>query len=217
MNEIANLCELVGADVDNVRKVIGTDSRIGKRFLFAGVGYGGSCFPKDVKALYHTSKENDYDFKILKSVMDVNQKQREFFFYRISNYFNGNLVGKTVAIWGLAFKPNTDDVREAPAIYLAEELVKAGAKVQVYDPEAMNTARVLLGDKVTYAANEYDALNNADCLAIVTEWNEFRSPDFDRISSTLKNKLIFDGRNLYHTGQMLELGYNYYSIGRQKA
>jgi UDPglucose 6-dehydrogenase len=217
MNEIANLCELVGADVDNVRKGIGTDSRIGKRFLFAGVGYGGSCFPKDVKALYHTSKENDYDFKILKSVMDVNQKQREFFFYRISNYFNGNLVGKTVAIWGLAFKPNTDDVREAPAIYLAEELVKAGAKVQVYDPEAMNTARVLLGDKVTYAANEYDALNNADCLAIVTEWNEFRSPDFDRISSTLKNKLIFDGRNLYHTGQMLELGYNYYSIGRQKA
>lgn len=217
MNEIANLCELVGADVDNVRKGIGTDSRIGKRFLFAGVGYGGSCFPKDVKALYHTSKENDYDFKILKSVMDVNQKQREFFFYRISNFFNGNLVGKTVAIWGLAFKPNTDDVREAPAIYLAEELVKAGAKVQVYDPEAMNTARVLLGDKVTYAANEYDALNNADCLAIVTEWNEFRSPDFDRISSTLKNKLIFDGRNLYHTGQMLELGYNYYSIGRQKA
>jgi UDPglucose 6-dehydrogenase len=217
MNEIANLCELVGADVDNVRKGIGTDSRIGKRFLFAGVGYGGSCFPKDVKALYHTSKENDYDFKILKSVMDVNQKQREFFFYRISNYFNGNLVGKTVAIWGLAFKPNTDDVREGPAIYLAEELVKSGAKVQVYDPEAMNTARVLLGDKVTYAANEYDALNNADCLAIVTEWNEFRSPDFDRISSTLKNKLIFDGRNLYHTGQMLELGYNYYSIGRQKA
>jgi UDPglucose 6-dehydrogenase len=217
MNEIANLCELVGADVDNVRKGIGTDSRIGKRFLFAGVGYGGSCFPKDVKALYHTSKENDYDFKILKSVMDVNQKQREFFFDRILNYFNGNLVGKTVAVWGLAFKPNTDDVREAPAIYLAEELVKAGAKVQVYDPEAMNTARVLLGDKVTYAANEYDALNNADCLAIVTEWNEFRSPDFDRIASTLKSKLIFDGRNLYHTDQMRELGYNYYSIGRQKA
>jgi UDPglucose 6-dehydrogenase len=217
MNEIANLCELVGADVDNVRKGIGTDSRIGKRFLFAGVGYGGSCFPKDVKALYHTSKENDYDFKILKSVMDVNQKQREFFFDRISNYFNGNLVSKTVAVWGLAFKPNTDDVREAPAIYLAEELVKAGAKVQVYDPEAMNTARVLLGDKVTYAANEYDALNNADCLAIVTEWNEFRSPDFDRISSKLKSKLIFDGRNLYHTEQMRELGYNYYSIGRQKA
>ena len=215
MNEIANLCELVGADVDNVRKGIGTDSRIGKRFLFAGVGYGGSCFPKDVKALYHTSKENDYDFKILKSVMDVNQKQREFFFERILNYFEGNLAGKTIAIWGVAFKPNTDDVREAPAIYLAEELIKAGAKVQVYDPEAMTTAKVLLGDKVTYAMNEYEALKDADCLAIVTEWNEFRSPDFDRISSILKNKLIFDGRNLYNNLQMNKLGFNYYSIGRE--
>jgi UDPglucose 6-dehydrogenase len=215
MNEIANLCELVGADVDNVRKGIGTDSRIGKRFLFAGVGYGGSCFPKDIKALYHTSKENDYDFKILKSVMDVNQKQREFFFERILNYFEGNLAGKTIAIWGLAFKPNTDDVREAPAIYLAEELIKAGAKVQVYDPEAMTTAKMLLGDKVTYAMNEYEALKDADCLAIVTEWNEFRSPDFDRISSILKNKLIFDGRNLYNNLQMNKLGFNYYSIGRE--
>jgi UDPglucose 6-dehydrogenase len=216
MNEIANLCELVGADVDNVRKGIGTDSRIGKRFLFAGVGYGGSCFPKDVKALYYTSKENDYDFKILKSVMEVNQKQREYFFERISAHFNGDLKGKVIAIWGLAFKPNTDDVREAPAIYLAEELVKAGATVQVYDPEAIETAKVLLGDKVKYAANEYDALVNADCLAIVTEWNEFRSPDFERIASTLKNKLIFDGRNLYHTAQMNDLGFNYYSIGRKK-
>jgi len=215
MNEIANLCQLVGADVDNVRKGIGTDSRIGKRFLFPGVGYGGSCFPKDVKALYYTSKENDYDFKILKSVMDVNQAQREYFFQRIANHFNGELKGKTIAMWGLAFKPNTDDVREAPAIYLAEELVKAGAVVQVYDPEAINTSKVLLGDKVTYASNEYEALKNADCLAIVTEWNEFRSPDFDKISATLKNKLIFDGRNLYNVDQMQQLGYTYFSIGRK--
>jgi UDPglucose 6-dehydrogenase len=215
MNEIGNLCELVGADVDNVRKGIGTDSRIGKRFLFAGVGYGGSCFPKDVKALYYTSKENNYDFKILRSVMDVNDFQREKFFDKILERFGGNLQGKTVALWGLAFKPNTDDIREAPAIYIIEQLLKHGAKVKAYDPEAINNVKQLFGDKVYFAADQYDALNDADFLTIVTEWNIFRSPDFDRINSLLKSKTVFDGRNLYSIEHMKELGYYYYSIGRE--
>lgn len=215
MNEIGNLCELVGADVDNVRKGIGTDSRIGKRFLFAGVGYGGSCFPKDVKALYHTSKENNYDFRILRSVMDVNDFQREKFFDKILERFGGNLQGKTVALWGLAFKPNTDDIREAPAIYIIEQLLKHGAKVKAYDPEAINNVKQLFGDKVYFAADQYDALNDADFLTIVTEWNIFRSPDFDRINSLLKSKTVFDGRNLYSIEHMKELGYYYYSIGRE--
>jgi UDPglucose 6-dehydrogenase len=215
MNEIGNLCELVGADVDNVRKGIGTDSRIGKRFLFAGVGYGGSCFPKDVQALYHTSKENSYDFRILRSVMDVNQLQREKFFDVILAKYNNNLAGKTVALWGLAFKPNTDDIREAPAIYIIERLLQAGAKVKAYDPEAMNNVKQIFGDKVYFAADQYDALNGADFLTIVTEWNTFRSPDFDKMSAALKEKVIFDGRNLYSTEHMEELGYYYYSIGRK--
>ncbi len=215
MNEIANLCELVGADVDNVRKGIGTDSRIGKRFLFAGVGYGGSCFPKDVQALYHTSQQNKYDFTILDSVMRVNQLQRESFYKKIEAHFGGNLSGKTVALWGLAFKPNTDDIREAPALYLIEKLLEAGAKVRAYDPEAMKNVERQFGEKVYFAKDEYDALSGADFLVIVTEWNEFRSPDFDKISSALKNKLIFDGRNLYSVEHLKKLGFTYYSIGRE--
>ena len=215
MNEIANLCEIVNADVDQVRKGMGTDTRIGKRFLFAGVGYGGSCFPKDVKALYHTSKENNYDFKILDSVMQVNDLQREMFFDKILEKYKGDLKGKTVAVWGLAFKPNTDDIREAPAVYILERLLSAGAKVRAYDPEAMNNVKELFGDKAYFASDQYDALQGADFLVIVTEWNIFRSPDFDKISSMLKNKDIFDGRNLYSTEHMKELGYYYYSIGRE--
>ncbi|MES2622363.1 MAG: UDP-glucose/GDP-mannose dehydrogenase family protein [Bacteroidota bacterium] len=215
MNEIANLCEVVGADVDNVRKGIGTDSRIGKRFLFAGVGYGGSCFPKDVKALYHTSKQNNYDFKILNSVMEVNNLQHEKFFDRILKKYGNNLKGKTVAVWGLAFKPNTDDIREAPAIYIIEKLLQQGAAVKVYDPEAANNVKQIFGDKLYYAVDQYDALKEADFLTILTEWNIFRSPDFDKISSSLKSKVIFDGRNLYNIEHMKELGYYYYSIGRE--
>lgn len=216
MNEIANLCEIVGADVDNVRKGVGTDSRIGKRFLFAGVGYGGSCFPKDVQALFHTSKSNNYDFKILDAVMKVNDLQRERFFKTISAHFNGNLKGKTVALWGLAFKPNTDDIREAPALYIIDELLAAGASVRAYDPEAMKNVKLIYGDKVYFAKDEYDALNGADFLVIATEWNEFRSPNFDKIATALKEKLIFDGRNLYNLSTIKELGYTYYSIGREK-
>ncbi|MFN8288554.1 MAG: UDP-glucose/GDP-mannose dehydrogenase family protein [Chitinophagales bacterium] len=217
MNEIANLCELVGADVDNVRKGIGTDTRIGKRFLFAGVGYGGSCFPKDVQALYHTSQQNKYDFTILDSVMRVNKLQRENFFNKISDHFKGELKGKTIALWGLAFKPNTDDIREAPALYIIEQLLAAGAKVRAYDPEAMKNVQKQFGEKVYFATDEYDALSGADFLVIVTEWNEFRSPDFDRIAASLKNKLIFDGRNLYSVEHLKKLGFTYYSIGRETA
>lgn len=214
MNEIANLCELVEADVDMVRKGIGTDTRIGKRFLFAGVGYGGSCFPKDVKALYYTSKENKYDFKILDSVMQVNGLQRKNFVDKILAKYNGNLKGKTAAIWGLAFKPNTDDIREAPALYVVEQLLAAGAKVRVYDPEAMNNVKQIYGDKLYFANDAYDTLAGADFLTIVTEWNIFRSPDFDKIAATLREKVIFDGRNLYNVEHLKELGFYYYSIGR---
>jgi UDPglucose 6-dehydrogenase len=215
MNEIANLCEMVGADVDNVRKGVGTDSRIGKRFLFAGVGYGGSCFPKDVKALYYTSKEHNYDFRILNSVMEVNDIQRELFFKKIVAKYGDKLQGKTIGLWGLAFKPNTDDIREAPAIYIIEKLLACGAKVRAYDPEAMENVKQIFGDKVYFAQDQYDALAGTDFLVIVTEWNTFRSPDFERIGSLLKEKVIFDGRNLYNVHTMKELGYYYESIGRE--
>lgn len=215
MNEIANLCEKVGADVDNVRKGIGTDSRIGKRFLFAGVGYGGSCFPKDVQALFHTSKQYQYDFRILDAVMAVNQFQREKFFDTVYSHFNGNLKNKTIAVWGLAFKPNTDDIREAPALYLLQKFLEAGAQVRAYDPEAINNVKQIFEDKVYFAKDKEDALSGADFLVIVTEWNEFRSPDFDKMSSALKQKLIFDGRNLYSLPQVQQLGFTYYSIGRE--
>ena len=215
MNEIANLCELVGANVDEVRKGIGTDSRIGKRFLFAGIGYGGSCFPKDVQALAKTSAENDYEFKILDSVMKVNENQKTKLIPHLAKHFKGDLNGKKIAMWGLAFKPYTDDIREAPSLYNIDALLELGASVSAYDPEAMNHVRNLLGDKITFTKNPYEALEGADALLIVTEWPQFRTPDFERMNSLLKNKVIFDGRNLYELSQMQELGYTYYSIGRQ--
>ncbi len=215
MNEIANLCELVGANVDEVRKGIGTDSRIGKRFLFAGIGYGGSCFPKDVQALAKTSAENDYEFKILDSVMKVNENQKTKLIPHLAKHFKGDLAGKKIAMWGLAFKPYTDDIREAPSLYNIDALLELGASVSAYDPEAMNHVQNLLGDKITFSKNPYEALEGADALLIVTEWPQFRTPDFDRMDSLLKNKVIFDGRNLYELSQMQELGYTYYSIGRQ--
>ncbi len=215
MNEIANLCELVGANVDEVRKGIGTDSRIGKRFLFAGIGYGGSCFPKDVQALAKTSAENDYEFKILDSVMKVNENQKTKLIPHLAKHFKGDLAGKKIAMWGLAFKPYTDDIREAPSLYNIDALIELGASVSAYDPEAMGHVKQLMGDKITFTKNPYEALEGADALLIVTEWPQFRTPDFDRMDSLLKNKVIFDGRNLYELNQMQELGYTYYSIGRQ--
>ncbi len=215
MNEIANLCELVGANVDEVRKGIGTDSRIGKRFLFAGIGYGGSCFPKDVQALAKTSAENDYEFKILDSVMQVNESQKTKLIPHLAKHFKGDLAGKKIAMWGLAFKPYTDDIREAPSLYNIDALLELGASVSAYDPEAMGHVKQLMGDKITFTKNPYEALEDADALLIVTEWPQFRTPDFDRMDSLLKNKVIFDGRNLYELNQMKELGYTYYSIGRQ--
>jgi UDPglucose 6-dehydrogenase len=214
MNEIANLCELLGADVDMVRKGIGSDERIGKRFLFPGIGYGGSCFPKDVQALAKSSDEVNYDFKLLDAVMDVNEKQKLHLLPKINAYFNGNLAGKKIALWGLAFKPNTDDIREAPALYMIKALTAAGAKVTAYDPEAMNNVRNEKEYNLEFSENQYEALNEADALVIATEWSEFRTPDFNKISSQLKNKVIFDGRNLFDLQQMRELGYHYESVGR---
>jgi UDPglucose 6-dehydrogenase len=215
MNEVARMCELLGADVDMVRRGVGSDERIGKRFLFPGIGYGGSCFPKDVQALAKSASEVNYEFKILESVMQVNEEQKTYLIPRIKHYFNGDLAGKHFALWGLAFKPNTDDIREAPALYIIEELLKAGATVTAYDPEAINNVKQLLGDKIQFASSQYEALNNADALIIATEWNEFRTPDFDRMGQTLKNKTIFDGRNLFEIDHMESLGYYYFSIGRR--
>lgn len=215
MNEIANLCELLGADVDMVRKGIGTDSRIGKRFLFAGIGYGGSCFPKDVQALARSAQEAKYDFKILNSVMEVNRNQKTKLIARALDYYSGNLKGKTFAVWGLAFKPYTDDIREAPALENINELIGHGAKVRVYDPEAMDNVKSVLGNAVEFCNDEYEALQGADALFIMTEWPVFRTPEFDRVSSNLKSKVIFDGRNVYDTQNMKEMGFTYFSIGRQ--
>jgi UDPglucose 6-dehydrogenase len=215
MNEIANLCEKVGANVDDIRRGIGTDSRIGKRFLFAGIGYGGSCFPKDVQALAKTSEENAYQFHILDSVMRVNELQKTKLMPLIESHFNNDLAGKTIGIWGLAFKPYTDDIREAPALYNIEALLALGCKIRVYDPEAMKNVQELIGDVVEYSKSPYDAIEGADALLIVTEWPQFRTPDFERMDSLLKNKVIFDGRNLYELPQMQELGYTYYSVGRK--
>ncbi|MFC4263808.1 UDP-glucose dehydrogenase family protein [Ferruginibacter yonginensis] len=215
MNEIAQMCERLGADVDMVRKGIGSDDRIGKRFLFPGIGYGGSCFPKDVQALAKTADDINYDFKILDAVMDVNAMQKLHLIPKIKKYFNNNLKGKHFALWGLAFKPNTDDVREAPAYYMIDALLAEGATIAVFDPEAINNTISVYGNKIVYANNQYEALFNADALLIATEWNEFRTPDFEKISSALKNKLIFDGRNVFDPAQMQELGYHYESIGRK--
>ena len=215
MNEIANLCEKVGADVDAVRKGMGTDSRIGKRFLFAGIGYGGSCFPKDVKALAKTAAENEYDFKILNSVINVNDIQRERFYKKIDKFYNGDLQGKKFGIWGLAFKPNTDDIREAPSLYVIEKLIEKGAEVVAFDPEAIENVKEIFGDKIKYAKDQYEAAKDVDALIIVTEWSIFRTPDFDKLSEIMNNKIIFDGRNLYEVDDMQELGFSYNSVGRK--
>jgi len=217
MNEVALLCERLGADVDMVRRGIGSDERIGKRFLFPGIGYGGSCFPKDVQALVKSSQEVSYDFQILNAVMDVNERQKLHLIPKIKKYFKDNIKGRHFALWGLAFKPNTDDIREAPALYIIDALVKEGATVSVFDPEAMNNVKQLIGDKVTYAENQYEALEGADALIIATEWNEFRTPNFLKIVTSLRNKVIFDGRNLFDIAAIRELGFYYESIGRAPA
>jgi UDPglucose 6-dehydrogenase len=216
MNEIANLCEKVGANVDQVRIGMGSDSRIGKRFLFPGIGYGGSCFPKDVQALAKTASEYSYDFKILKSVMKVNDLQKTVMTKKIKKYYKGDLAGKTVGVWGLAFKPNTDDIREAPALVIIEELLAMGAKVQAFDPEAMPNVKNEIGDKIKYCNSMQEAVSGADCLAIMTEWSEFRNPDFEKIFSLMKERVVFDGRNLYDMDMMKATGAYYDSIGRPK-
>ncbi|HXQ76896.1 MAG TPA: UDP-glucose/GDP-mannose dehydrogenase family protein, partial [Gemmatimonadaceae bacterium] len=214
MNEIANLCERVGANVDLVRKGIGSDSRIGPAFLFPGPGYGGSCFPKDVKALVKTARDNGACLRVLESVENVNDEQKHRLFQKLQQAIGPELRGTKVAVWGLAFKPNTDDMREAPAITLIEDLLNAGANVAAHDPVAMPEARRRLGEQVTFVESNYDALDGADALAIVTDWNEYRHPDFQRIKSSLRQPVIVDGRNLYGTAKMLELGFKYHSIGR---
>jgi len=214
INEIANLCEKVGANVDMVRIGIGSDDRIGKRFLFAGIGYGGSCFPKDVKALAHTAEENKYDFRLLKSVMDVNEKQKTILVEKVKKYFGGNLKGKKIALWGLAFKPDTDDIREAPSLHIIEALLKEGATVTAFDPVAMKNVKQTIGDKISYSSDQYRALKDADALVIATEWQLFRTPDFEKMKSLMKGKAIFDGRNLYEPAVMKEKSFHYESIGR---
>jgi len=215
MNEIANLCEKLEADVDKVRIGIGTDTRIGKRFLFPGIGYGGSCFPKDVQALAKSAEDVGYDFSILSAVMQVNEDQKTKIVPKINDFFGGDLKGKHFALWGLAFKPDTDDIREAPALYIIDMLVAAGATITAYDPEAMENVKERVGDKINFADNQYAALENADALIIATEWAVFRSPDFDKLGNTLKEKVIFDGRNLYDLDQMQDLGFYYNSMGRK--
>ena len=216
MNEIANLCEKVGANVDDIRRGIGTDSRIGKRFLFAGIGYGGSCFPKDVQALAQTSTQYGYDFKILASVMAVNERQKTVLIKKIKSRLGNDLTGKKLAIWGISFKPDTDDIREAPSLEIMEALLAAGAQVSAYDPEGVeNTKRQHPQLNVEYAENAYDALNQADALVIATEWSQFRNPDFEEISKRLNQKLVFDGRNIYSLDAMQKLGFEYISIGRE--
>ncbi len=214
MNEIANLCERVGANVDSVRIGIGSDDRIGKRFLFAGIGYGGSCFPKDVQALAKTSSEYNYDFQILNSVMTVNEKQKTTIVEKIKSFYNNQLEGKKFALWGLAFKPDTDDIREAPALYIIRELLAAGATISTFDPEAMENVKKLVGDKIEFTNDQYETLNGADALIIATEWSVFRTPDFEKMNGLMKSKVIFDGRNLYDLQRMNDLGYYYNSVGR---
>ncbi len=215
MNEIANLCERVGADVSAVRKGVGTDSRLGMHFLYPGLGYGGSCFPKDVRAIMHTATDAGLEFPLLRSVDEINTRQKKRLFEKVTAYYDGNLAGRTFGVWGLAFKPRTDDMREAPSIGLVEDLLAAGCTVKVHDPEAMDVARGVFGERVSYHARNYDALKGADALLIVTEWNEFRNPDFGRVKKLLKAPVVFDGRNLWEPDDMAEQGFNYFSIGRQ--
>jgi len=215
MNEIANYCEMIGADVDAVRRGMGTDTRIGNRFLFPGIGYGGSCFPKDVQALAKSGKDIEYDFSIINSVMEVNHKQKFTLANKVKAYFGGDLKGKKLALWGLAFKPDTDDIREAPALYIIDELVKEGAEIYAFDPEAMDNVRGAIGDKISYGENPYSVLENADALLIATEWSVFRSPDFEMVEDKLKAKVIFDGRNLYDLDHLRKMNFYYDSIGRE--
>jgi UDPglucose 6-dehydrogenase len=215
MNEIANLCEKVGADVDMVRVGMGSDTRIGKRFLFPGVGYGGSCFPKDVSALFKIAEAHQYNFEILKSVLNVNDRQRLSIVPKIKNYFGDDLRGRHFAMWGLSFKPNTDDVREAPALYIIQALLEAGATVTAYDPEGMENTHRELGNSIRYAKDQYQALQNADALIVVTEWQTFRTPDFEKMANLMQHKIIFDGRNLYNLEMMQETGFYYNSVGRR--
>ncbi len=215
MNEIGQLCEKMGADVDMVRRGIGSDDRIGRRFLFPGIGYGGSCFPKDVQALAKSSNQYDYNFKILEAVMEVNEIQKHHLLPKIKSYFNNDIKGKKIALWGLAFKPNTDDIREAPALTIIDELTAAGATICAFDPEAMPNVKSLIGDKISYSDNQYDALEGADALVIATEWSEFRTPDFNKMKSLLKGNVIFDGRNLFDLLRIQESGFHYVSIGRK--
>jgi UDPglucose 6-dehydrogenase len=217
MNEIAQLCERMGADVDMVRRGIGSDDRIGKRFLFPGIGYGGSCFPKDVQALVQSAGEVDYDFEILKAVEKVNALQKLHLVQKIKAFYKNDLQGKQFALWGLAFKPNTDDIREAPALSIIDALTKAGATITAYDPEAMANVQAQVGNQIQYADNQYQALENADALIIATEWSEFRTPDFELMEQKIKNKIIFDGRNLFDVARMASLGYYYESIGRENS
>ena len=214
MNEVANFCELVGADVDQVRVGIGSDTRIGKRFLFPGIGYGGSCFPKDVQALVKSGEDLNFKFEILSAVLKVNQEQKTILFPKIKNFFRGDLSGKKIAVWGLAFKPDTDDIREAPALFMIEALLDAGANISAYDPEAMPNVKNSLGAKIDYATDEYSALSGADALLICTEWGIFRNPDFTRMKSLMKDAVLFDGRNLFEIGEMNDKGFYYCSIGR---
>ena len=215
MNEIARLCEYLGADVDMVRRGMGSDDRIGRRFLFPGIGYGGSCFPKDVQALVRSSVEVDYKFEILNAVMRVNEEQKLHLMPAIKKYFNNNLKGKRIALWGLAFKPNTDDIREAPALSMIDALLKEGAQIVAFDPEAMPNVKKQLGHVIEYVENQYEALNDADALVIATEWSEFRTPDFEKLNSMMKKKVVFDGRNLFDVQKMKELDFYYVSIGRK--
>ena len=215
MNEVANFCELVGADIDKVRVGIGSDTRIGKRFLFPGIGYGGSCFPKDVQALVKSGNDVGYNFEILNSVININQNQKTILFPKIKNYFKGSIEGKRIAVWGLAFKPDTDDIREAPSLYLIEKLLEEGATICAFDPEAMDNVKSVLGDRIEYAADEYAVLSNCDALLICTEWSIFRNPDFEKIKGRLNDLVIFDGRNLFDTEEMNNKGFYYSSIGRK--
>ena len=215
MNEIANYCEKIGANVDKVRMGMGTDTRIGKRFLFPGIGYGGSCFPKDVKALHRSGNEVDFSFRILDAVVDINEQQKTILFPKMKNYFQGDLSGKKIAIWGLAFKPETDDIREAPALYMIEKLKEAGAEITAFDPEAMDNVQRKIGDKINYVEDMYAATENADALLICTEWSIFRTPDYDLLKKNMNNKVIFDGRNLYEVNEVNKEGFAYYSIGRK--
>jgi UDPglucose 6-dehydrogenase len=216
MNEVARLCELLGADVDMVRRGIGSDDRIGKRFLFPGIGYGGSCFPKDVQALVYSAAQTGYDFKILNAVMEVNENQKVFLIPKVKKYFGGSLAGKKIALWGLAFKPNTDDIREAPALYMIDALLAEGATVTAFDPEAMENVRQITGNRIQFANGQYDALKEADALVIATEWSEFRTPDFERMKTLMNGKAIFDGRNIFDNNTMAEQGFHYESVGRKK-